>query len=135
MLYITFIIIFGFVCHVAIYQQTVFFSSTLKTLYINAQALLLAGANTSAVTLEWAMSNLLNHPNVLKKAREEVDNQIGQEKLIEESDISKLHYLQSIISETFQLNPAAPLLALQKTRTIAAVFLAVFTKNAAIADL
>ena len=104
-------------------------------MYINAQALLLAGTDTSAVTLEWAMSNLLNHPNVLKKAREEVDNQIGQEKLIEESDISKLHYLQSIISETFQLNPAAPLLALQKTRTIAAVFLAVFTKNAAIADL
>ena len=104
-------------------------------MYINAQALLLAGANTSAVTLEWAMSNLLNHPNVLKKAREEVDNQIRQEKLIEESDISKLHYLQSIISETFQLNPVAPLLALQKTRTIAAFFLAVFTKNVAIADL
>ena len=79
-------------------------------MYINAQALLLAGTDTSAVTLEWAMSNLLNHPNVLKKAREEVDNQIGQEKLIEESDISKLHYLQSIISETFRLNPAAPLL-------------------------
>ena len=104
-------------------------------MYINAQALLLAGANTSAVTLEWAMSNLLNHPNVLKKAREEVDNQIGQEKLIEESDISKLHYLQSIISETFRLNPVAPLLALQKTWTIATFFLAVFTKNAAIADL
>ena len=104
-------------------------------MYINAQALLLAGTDTSAVTLEWAMSNLLNHPNVLKKAREEVDNQIGQEKLIEESDISKLHYLQSIISETFRLNPVAPLLALQKTRTIAAFFLAVFTKNVAIADL
>nr|XP_023905480.1 cytochrome P450 81E8-like [Quercus suber] len=72
--------------------------------------LLLAGTDTSAVTLEWAMTNLLNHPNVLKNAREEVDNQIGQEKLIEESDISKLHYLQSIISETLRLNPAAPLL-------------------------
>ena len=47
---------------------------------------------------------------ILKKAREEVDNQIGQEKLIEESDISKLHYLQSIISETLRLNSAAPLL-------------------------
>ena len=75
-----------------------------------AQVLLLAGTDTSAITLEWAMSNLLNHPNILKKARDELDNQIGQEKLIEESDVSKLHYLQSIISETFRLYPAAPLL-------------------------
>uniref|UniRef100_A0A2N9FSA9 Cytochrome P450 n=1 Tax=Fagus sylvatica TaxID=28930 RepID=A0A2N9FSA9_FAGSY len=72
--------------------------------------LLLAGTDTSAITLEWAMSNLLNHPNILKKARDELDNQIGQEKLIGESDVSKLHYLQSIISETFRLYPAAPLL-------------------------
>ncbi|KAK9986969.1 hypothetical protein SO802_031920 [Lithocarpus litseifolius] len=72
--------------------------------------LLLAGTDTLAVILEWAMSNLLNHPNVLKKAREEVDNQIGQEKLIEESNISKLHYLQCIISEMLRLKPAAPLL-------------------------
>nr|POF19669.1 cytochrome p450 81e8 [Quercus suber] len=34
--------------------------------------LLLAGTDTSAVTLEWAMTNLLNHPNVLKNAREEI---------------------------------------------------------------
>ena len=74
------------------------------------QVLLLAGTDTSAVTLEWAMTNLLNHPNILKKARDEIDSQIGEEKFIEESDVSKLHYLQSIISETLRLYPAAPLL-------------------------
>ncbi|KAL4607973.1 hypothetical protein ACB092_09G214300 [Castanea dentata] len=72
--------------------------------------LLSAGTDTSAATLEWAMTNLLNHPNILKKARDEIDSQIGEEKLIEESDISKLHYLQSIISETLRLYPATPLL-------------------------
>ena len=76
----------------------------------NAQVLLLAGTDTSAVTLEWAMTNLLNHPNILKKARDEIDSQIGEEKLIEESDVSKLPYLQSIISETLRLYPATPLL-------------------------
>ena len=81
-----------------------------KHLVYNAQVLLLAGTDTSAVTLEWAMTNLLNHPDILKKVRDEVDSQIGEEKLIEESDISKLHYLQSIISETLRLYPAAPLL-------------------------
>ena len=76
----------------------------------NVQVLLLAGTDTSAVTLEWAITNLLNHPNILKKARDEIDSQIGEEKLIKESDVSKLHYLQSIISETLRLYPAAPLL-------------------------
>ncbi|KAB9111194.1 hypothetical protein FH972_026975 [Carpinus fangiana] len=73
-------------------------------------SLLLAGTDTSSVTLEWAMSNLLNHPDMLKKVRAELDSQIGEENLIDEPDISKLRYLQSIISETLRLYPAAPLL-------------------------
>ena len=44
----------------------------------NAQVLLSAGTDTSAITVEWAMTNLLNHPNILKKARDEIDSQIGE---------------------------------------------------------
>ncbi|CAL1372079.1 unnamed protein product [Linum trigynum] len=72
--------------------------------------MLLAGTDTSAVTLEWAMSNLLNHPDILVKAREELDKQIGEERLVDELDISSLPYLQNIILETLRLYPAAPLL-------------------------
>ncbi|XP_008369127.3 cytochrome P450 81E8-like [Malus domestica] len=72
--------------------------------------ILLAGTDTSAVTLEWAMSNLLNHPRVLQKAKSELDAKVGKENLVDEPDISKLPYLQSIISETLRLCPAAPLL-------------------------
>ncbi|GMN33302.1 hypothetical protein TIFTF001_041866 [Ficus carica] len=72
--------------------------------------MLFAGTHTSAMTLEWAMSNLLNHPHVLKKARDELDAQVGQQHLVDEQDISNLHYLQNIISETLRLYPAAPLL-------------------------
>ena len=57
----------------------------------NAQVLLSAGTDTSAITVEWTMTNLLNHPNILKKARDEIDSQIGEEKLIKESGVSKLH--------------------------------------------
>ncbi|KAK8541718.1 hypothetical protein V6N12_014345 [Hibiscus sabdariffa] len=72
--------------------------------------LILAGTDTSAVTLEWAMSNLLNHPQVLNKAKAEIDREIGDDNLIDESDVPKLKYLQSIILETLRLHPAAPLL-------------------------
>ncbi|KAF2283785.1 hypothetical protein GH714_015257 [Hevea brasiliensis] len=32
--------------------------------------MIFAGTNTTAVTLEWAMSNLFNHPQVLEKAKQ-----------------------------------------------------------------
>ncbi|KAF2299848.1 hypothetical protein GH714_004640 [Hevea brasiliensis] len=72
--------------------------------------LLTAGTETSSTALEWAISNLLNNPNVLKKARVEINTQIGEDRLIDESDLPKLNYLQSIILENLRLCPVAPLL-------------------------
>ncbi|XP_058723430.1 isoflavone 3'-hydroxylase-like [Vicia villosa] len=74
------------------------------------QAMLLAGTDTSAVTIEWVMSELLNNSEVLNKAKEEIETQIGKNKLIDEQDLPKLPYLQNIISETLRLHPTAPLL-------------------------
>ncbi|CAN4082977.1 unnamed protein product [Withania somnifera] len=67
-----------------------------------------AGTETSSVTIEWAMSLLLNHPEVLEKTRIEIDNHVGKERLVDESDLPKQKYLQSII--TLRLFPAAPML-------------------------
>ncbi|KAL6225385.1 hypothetical protein ACLB2K_004235 [Fragaria x ananassa] len=47
---------------------------------------------------------------LILKARAEIDAQLHQERLVHESDISKLHYLESIIFETLRLYPAAPML-------------------------
>ncbi|KAI6699304.1 hypothetical protein NL676_013628 [Syzygium grande] len=72
--------------------------------------MLVAGTDTSSVTLEWVMTNLLNNPDKLEKARAEIDSVIGHDRLMEESDVSKLPYLQCIISETLRLNTTVPLL-------------------------
>ncbi|KAL0285869.1 UNVERIFIED_CONTAM: cytochrome [Sesamum calycinum] len=49
-------------------------------------------------------------PEKLDKARVEIDNHIGNNRLVNESDLPKLPYLQNIMLETFRLFPAAPLL-------------------------
>jgi cytochrome P450 len=72
--------------------------------------MLVAGTKTSAMSLEWAFSNLLNNPRVLKKAIDEVDTQVGQDRLVDEPDFSNLQYIQCIIYENLRLCPPAPLL-------------------------
>ena len=72
--------------------------------------MIIAGTDTVAITLEWALSNLLNHQGILKKARIEIDDKIGLDRLVDEPDIVNLPYLQNIILETLRLYPAAPLL-------------------------
>lgn len=52
---------------------------------------------------EWAVANLLNHPEVLKKkAKTELDILVGDH-LMNESDFAELQYLQCIISEDSRL--------------------------------
>lgn len=72
--------------------------------------MLSASTDTSSGTMEWALSLLLNNPEALVKARTEVDEQVEQSKLIEESDLAELPYLRGIICETLRMCPVAPLL-------------------------
>ncbi|XP_010436226.1 PREDICTED: cytochrome P450 81D11-like [Camelina sativa] len=72
--------------------------------------LIVAGTDTISITLEWALSNLLNHQEVLMKARMEIDDKIGLDRLVDEPDIVNLPYLQNIMLETLRLYPPAPLL-------------------------
>ncbi|KAF3435654.1 hypothetical protein FNV43_RR22745 [Rhamnella rubrinervis] len=71
--------------------------------------LILAGSDTTLVTLTWAISLLLNNPHKLKKAQEELDVQVGKHREVKESDIKHLLYLQAIVKETLRLYPPGPL--------------------------
>ncbi|CAO2824466.1 unnamed protein product [Amaranthus hypochondriacus] len=71
--------------------------------------LLLTGSESTSITLSWVVSLLLNHPEALKKAQEELDHNVGKERWVEESDIPNLTYLQAIVKETLRLYPPSPL--------------------------
>uniref|UniRef100_A0ACD5XN55 Uncharacterized protein n=1 Tax=Avena sativa TaxID=4498 RepID=A0ACD5XN55_AVESA len=72
--------------------------------------LLTAGTDTSALTTEWAMAQLLTHPEAMRKARAEIDANVGTARLVEESDITNLPYLQCIVKETLRLCPVGPVI-------------------------
>ena len=78
------------------------------------QLLVLTGSGSTAITLTWALSLLLNHPKVLKAAQQELDTHIGKERWVQESDIKNLNYLHAIIKETLRLYPPAPLTGIRE---------------------
>lgn len=67
------------------------------------------GTDSLSATLTWVLSLLLNHPNVLKRAREEIDRHVENGKQVEVSDIPKLGYIDAIIKETMRLYPVGAL--------------------------
>ena len=73
------------------------------------QNLVLAGSETTAVTLTWILSLLLNNRRTLKIAQEELDRKVGRHRWVEDTDIKNLVYLQAIAKETLRLYPPGPL--------------------------
>ncbi|CAI9266634.1 unnamed protein product [Lactuca saligna] len=73
------------------------------------QVLLSAGTDTSSGAMEWMLSLLLNNPETLKKAQAEIDKCVGEDRLVNESDISNLPYLRCIMNETMRMYPPGPL--------------------------
>nr|ADC34701.1 flavonoid 3' hydroxylase [Actinidia chinensis] len=80
------------------------------------QDLLAGGTESSAVTVEWAISELLKKPKIFKMATEELDRVIGKSRWVEEKDIPNLPYIEAIVKETMRMHPVAPMLVPRLTR-------------------
>ncbi|XP_031274092.1 trimethyltridecatetraene synthase-like [Pistacia vera] len=75
------------------------------------QDLIFGATDTAATALEWAMSELVKQPHLIKKATEELDRVIGRERWVEEKDMPQLPYIDAIMKETLRKHPVAVLLA------------------------
>lgn len=71
-----------------------------------------AGTDTTYTVLEWAMSELLKHPEAMEKLKNEIKEIKGDHKwcYVNEDDLDKMVYLKAIIKETLRLHPPIPLL-------------------------
>ncbi|CAF2074352.1 unnamed protein product [Brassica oleracea] len=67
------------------------------------------GTDTSSTLLEWEMSELLSHPECLKRLQEEVSTVSKGKSSVSEDDIQDMYYLKAVIKETLRLHPPFPL--------------------------
>ncbi|GLJ49833.1 hypothetical protein SUGI_1058750 [Cryptomeria japonica] len=72
--------------------------------------LIVAGVETTATTLEWAMSLLIRNPSVVEKVREEIEGVVGRDRAVKSSDLRSMEYLGCVVKETLRLYPVLPLL-------------------------
>ncbi|GLT97603.1 hypothetical protein SLE2022_151600 [Rubroshorea leprosula] len=66
-----------------------------------------AGTDTSAAAVVWAMTFLMKYPATMKKAQEEVRNFAGKKRFLDEDEIQDLPYLKAVVKETFIIGMAA----------------------------
>lgn len=81
-----------------------------------SQDLLAGGTESSAVTVEWAIAELLKKPEIFEKATEELDRVIGRNRWVQEKDMPSLPFIRAIAKETMRLHPVAPMLVPRRAR-------------------
>lgn len=74
------------------------------------QDMFAAGADTVYTAIEWTMTEMLRHPEVMKEAQYEIRSIIGSTPNVSEDDVEKMAYLKAVIKESFRLQPPVPLL-------------------------
>ncbi|XP_060187977.1 LOW QUALITY PROTEIN: cytochrome P450 71AP13-like [Lycium barbarum] len=69
-----------------------------------------AGTDSTFITLDWAMAELLMNPKAMEIAQTEVRNVEGDRSFVSGSHLPQLNYIKAIIKEVFRLRPLGPLL-------------------------
>ncbi|KAM0035150.1 putative cytochrome P450 [Helianthus debilis subsp. tardiflorus] len=69
-----------------------------------------AGTDVTSTSMEWAISELIRHPRVMKNLQKEVTEIAHGKPMITEDDLEKMTYLHAVLKEALRLHTPAPLL-------------------------
>ncbi|KAL8256455.1 hypothetical protein R6Q59_031522 [Mikania micrantha] len=72
--------------------------------------LFVGGIDTTFTSLEWAIAELLRHPQAMKELQQEALKTGQGRSLITEDKLDKMAYLKAVMKETLRLHPPIPLL-------------------------
>lgn len=73
------------------------------------QDLIVGGSDSLATAVEWGLTELLRHPRDLERVQAEIFKVVGRERLVDDSDLANLPFLNCIVKETLRLHPPTPL--------------------------
>ncbi|CAH1428504.1 unnamed protein product [Lactuca virosa] len=74
-----------------------------------------AGTDTTFTNLEWAICELLRHPQTMRRLQQEA-REVGQGKsMITEDNLDNMPYLKAVLKETLRLHAPVPLLLLRES--------------------
>ncbi|KIJ12423.1 hypothetical protein PAXINDRAFT_137082 [Paxillus involutus ATCC 200175] len=80
-----------------------------EEILMNLGAVIIQGSDTSSATLQNLVLCLVAFPEAQRKAREEIDRVIGQDRTPTLGDIQDLPYTRALIEECNRFHPVAPL--------------------------
>jgi cytochrome P450 len=71
-----------------------------------------AGTDTTSTAMEWAITELITHPDSMRKLQDEIRAVVGvaDHHVVTEDHLDKLLYLKAVVKETLRLHPPIPLL-------------------------
>ncbi|KAL2247184.1 UNVERIFIED_CONTAM: Valine N-monooxygenase 1 [Sesamum indicum] len=70
--------------------------------------IMLAAIDNPSNAVEWALAEMINQPDILDRAYKELDQVVGRNRLVDESDLYRLNYIKACVKEAFRLHPVAP---------------------------
>lgn len=76
----------------------------------SVQDVFTGGTDTTHTTIEWAMAELIKHPQKMRIAQEEIRRTVGSEETIAEETVETMDYLTAVIKEALRMHPPLPLL-------------------------
>lgn len=82
---------------------------SLTRLHVFGQDMIVAGSDTTSVSADWTVAELLRQPELVRKLQTELNDVVGKDRFVTEADIPKLPYLQAVVKESLRLHPPAPL--------------------------
>ncbi|KAL3676148.1 hypothetical protein R1sor_026096 [Riccia sorocarpa] len=72
--------------------------------------LFLASTDAPLTIVQWAIIELIRHPEAMAKLQKELDDVVGNSRALQETDFSKTPFLIAVVKETLRLHPPFPLL-------------------------